>query len=203
VGVLTDVDLEFFGDPDGDWLYRSAIRHAEAIGGTPVRIDFAPFREAARLLYDGPWVAERLAAVRDFLDRAPDALLPVTREIIAGGHRFAAADAYEGEYRLRALRRAADAQLRTVDALLLPTAPTIYTIAQVEADPIALNRNLGYYTHFVNLLDLCALAVPAGFNGNGLPFGVTFMGPAGEDEYILALARRFLAQTNATTGGPR
>jgi allophanate hydrolase len=197
------VDLEFFGDPDGDWLYRSAIRHAEEIGGTPVRIDFAPFRETARLLYDGPWVAERLAAVRDFLDRAPDALLPVTREIIAGGHRYSAADAYEGEYRLRALRRATDAQLRSVDALLLPTAPTIYTVAEVEANPIVLNRNLGYYTNFVNLLDLCALAVPAGFGGNGMPFGVTFIGPAGEDEYLLALARRFLAATHATTGAPR
>jgi allophanate hydrolase len=193
-GILTDGDLEFFGDPDADWLYHAAVRNAEAIGGTPVPVDFAPFREAARLLYDGPWVAERLAAIHGFLDRRPDALLPVTRQIITGAHKYSAADAYLAEYRLRALRRTTAAQLRDIDTLLLPTAPTIYTIDAVSSDPITLNRNLGYYTNFVNLLDLCALAIPAGFTPTGLPFGVTFMAPAGDDDYLVALARCFLAE---------
>ena len=139
-------------------LYRRAIARARSLGGSVVPIDFRPFLEAARLLYEGPWVAERLAAVKELFTRSPESLLPVTRPIIGSAARFSAVDVFEATYRLRALRRRAEAEWERMDVLLLPTTGTIYTLAEVEADPIGLNRNLGYYTNFVNLLDLCALA---------------------------------------------
>jgi len=193
-GVPAEGQLEFFGNHEVERLYRAAIERAQSLGGTRVTIDFAPFREAAGLLYEGPWLAERLAAIEGFLARRPEALLPVTRQILGAGSRYSAVDVFQGLHRLQALRRATASEFKKTDVLLLPTTGTIYTIAEVEAEPIALNRNLGYYTNFVNLLDLCVLAVPAGFQSNGLPAGVSFIAPAGADEGLAALGRRFLPQ---------
>jgi allophanate hydrolase len=165
-----------------------------------VPVDYTPFREAARLLYDGPWLTERRLAVGDFLDRRPDAVLPVVRDIILGADRFTAADAFAADYRLRALRRAVEPLWRDIDCLLTPTLPSIYTRAAVLADPVALNARLGHYTNHMNLLDLCAVAVPAGFLPSGLPFGVTVQAPAGHDRALLALADRLHRVINATTG---
>jgi allophanate hydrolase len=190
-GVPRAEELAFFGDVESPALYGEAIARLEAIGGTRVTIDFAPFRDAAALLYSGPWVAERYAAVGEFADAHPDAMHPVVGQIIRGGASKSAADAYRGLYRLEELKRVAAAQWAAMDVLLLPTAGTIYTKDAVEADPIQLNTNLGYYTNFVNLMDLAAVAVPAGFRLDGLPFGVSLIGPAFSDAALLTLASRY------------
>jgi allophanate hydrolase len=133
-------------------------------------------------------VAERYTAIRDFIEAKPDALHPVIRTIIGGGAEPSAADAFAAYYRLRELQRKIEPVWSDIDVLLTPTAPTIYTIAEVDADPITLNSNLGTYTNYMNLLDLCGVAVPAGFQANGLPFGVTLVAPAFRDRALLPLA---------------
>ena len=194
--------LEFFGDEAAAALYAQSIENLKALGGTCVAIDFAPFRDAARLLYQGPWVAERLAALRLYDFERPEAIHPVVWQIISGGERITAADGFAAMYRLAALTRAAEAEWEKMDVLLLPTTGTTYTIEAMLADPVTLNSNLGLYTNFVNLMDLSAIAVPAGFRPNGLPFGVTLIGRAFEDVRIAGLADR-LHRTldNPTVGG--
>jgi allophanate hydrolase len=190
LGVPRASQLEFFGDAEYARLFAAAIGRLESLGGRRVEIDFEPFLATARLLYEGPWVAERYCAVGDFLERRPDSVYPVTRQIISGGHKATAADAFRAQYRLMELRRAAERAWLEMDVLVTPTAGTIYRIDAVEADPIRLNSNLGYYTNFVNLLDLAAVAVPAGLRADGLPFGVTLVGRAGADAQLLALGDR-------------
>jgi allophanate hydrolase len=190
-GVPRDEELAFFGDDESPRLFRTAIARLEAAGGTRVMIDFAPFREAAALLYSGPWVAERYAAVGEFAEAHVDDVHPVVGSIIRRAASKSAADAYRGLYRLEALKRAAAPTWAGIDVMLLPTAGTIYTKEAVEADPIQLNTNLGYYTNFVNLMDLAAVAMPAGFRRDGLPFGVSLIGPAFSDAALLGLASRF------------
>ena len=200
-GVPTSKELKFFADHEAAGLYQKSLDALQRLGGERVEIDFAPFRAAADLLYAGPWVAERMAAIGSFLEAHPEQVNPVVREIIGGGRRYTAAEAFEAEYRLRALRRETEAQWELMDVLVLPTTGTIYTHDEVEADPIRLNTNLGYYTNFVNLLDLAAVAVPAGFRSTGLPFGLSVIGPAFCDEALLALADRF-HQTQTGRPGP-
>ena len=190
-GVPPPADLKSFGDAATVPLYAETVSRLTAMGGDPVEVDFSPFRETAELLYGGPWVAERLAGIREFFERQPESVFPITRQIIAGGSRFSAVDAYLAGDRLEELRLRAQAEWKKMDVLLLPTAATIYTIAEVEADPIQLNTNLGYYTNFVNLLNCCALAVPSGFSPRGLPFGVTFIAPARRDGLLFALGAAY------------
>jgi len=190
-GVPRSGQLEFFGDSINPGLFRAAVQRLEALGGTAVEIDFAPFLETARLLYGGPWVAERYHAIRDFIERQPEALFPVTRDITLGGAKPGAVEAFDALYRLQALKRACEPAWAEVDLMLTPTAGFHPTIAAVEADPIRLNTNLGYYTNFMNLLDYAAVAVPAGFRPDGLPFGVTLFAPAHEDLPLLQLAQRW------------
>lgn len=195
-GVPAAADLEFFGNSHYADLFRQAVARLEQIGGRRREIDFRPFREAARLLYEGPWVAERYTALRDFIEASPGAFYPVTREIIARGIDATAVDAFSASYRLQALRREAEVVWEEIDLLVTPTAGTIYRIDEVEADPVRLNSNLGYYTNFMNLLDLSALAVPAGFTPQGLPFGITLAAPAFDDDYLLSIASRFSAASD-------
>ena len=183
-------DLEFFGDREAERLFTDAIARLEQIGGTRVEAAFAPFRAAGRLLYGGPWVAERLHATQALLDDDPDAILPVTRSIIEKGRHYSALDAYRAQYELARLKRAADFVFGSIDVLLLPTTGTIYETAAVDADPFRLNANLGLYTNFVNLLDLTAIAVPAGFRQNGLPFGISLIAPAFAEHALLDLTIR-------------
>ncbi len=173
--------LEFFGDED-------CLR----LGARLVPIDFSPFAAAARLLYAGPWVGERLAALRGYGFDRPEMMEPSVRAIIYGAQALSAVDSFEAQYQLARYIRAAEAAWAEIDALLLPTTPTIYRIDEVQADPIRLNSNLGLYTNFVNLMDLCAIAVPAGFRQDGLPLGVSFIGRAFQDSAIAALAEGFL-----------
>lgn len=190
-GVPSKVQLEFFGDEDAARLYFSAIERLIDLGGQKVEIDFSIFRTAAELLYAGPWVAERAAALGSFLDSNADDINPVVRRILAGASRYSAVDAFKAEYRLRELCRAAQTEWKKMDLLFLPTAPTIYTHEAVAVDPLKLNSNLGFYTNFVNLMDLAAVAAPAGFTRAGLPFGVSFIGPAFSDEALLSVADHF------------
>ena len=187
-GVPRQGQLEFFGNKEGERLFGEMLRRIERLGGELVEIDFGPFLETARLLYEGPWVAERYVAIRDFIDRRPEALHPVTRQIIAGGARPLAADAFAAYYRLKELRRTVEPVWRAIDVLITPTAGHHYTISDMLSDPITLNSNLGYYTNFMNLLDLAAIAVPSGLQADGLPFGVTLGAPAGSDVALCSLA---------------
>ena len=205
VGVPRPADLSFFGNGEAERLFHEAVARVAALGGECVEIDLSPFLDTARLLYDGPWVAERYAAIRGFFDAHEAALLSVIRDIIGQARRWSAADAYEYGYRLKVVKRRCDAVWSEVDCILTPTAGTIYPIAELEADPIRLNANLGYYTNFMNLLDYAATAVPAGFQANGLPFGVTVFAPAAQDAPLLHLADRLqhaLAVPLGATGLP-
>ena len=187
VGVLAAADRQFFGDREAGRLYAMAIERARGLGATPVEIDYAPFRETAALLYDGPWVAERLAAFESF-GLPADQLDPSVAGIMLGGAGHSAADAFRGQYRLAELRRRTEAEWAKADILLLPTAPTIYRVKEMLADPIVLNSRLGTYTNFFNLLGLSGVAVPAGFRSDGLPFGITLAAPGFHDEALTPVA---------------
>jgi allophanate hydrolase len=180
--------LEFFGDTEAASVYASAVERLPDIGGRLVPIDFTPFREAAKLLYGGPWVAERRVALKAYGFDKFDAMDPTVREIILGGDRITAVETFEAFYKLAAFTQAAEAEWQRMDMLLLPTTGTTYRIDEMLADPIRLNSNLGLYTNFVNLMDLCAVAIPAGFRSNGLPFGVTVIGRAFADLTVAAVA---------------
>jgi allophanate hydrolase len=190
----------FFGDHAFEHAYEEALERLTGLGCAITEIDIEPFYETARLLYDGPWVAERTITVRSLLASDPDAIHPVTREIILSGLRPTAIDAFAAFYKLEELRRVADATFETIDALALPTAPTAYTVAQMLADPIQLNSRLGTYTNFVNLLDLCGLALPAAFTPAGIPFGITLLAPGGDDARLAALGRAFEATVKLPLG---
>ena len=196
-GVPPESQREFFGDAEAQRLYEAALARCAALGHEIVEIDYAPFRDAARLLYSGPWVAERLAAIEPFLAQNPDAVHPVVRQIIGGAAKLTAVETFRGIYELERLRRLTVAEWEKMDVLLLPTTGTTYTVEQVLADPIRLNSNLGAYTNFVNLLDLSALAVPAGFRADGLALGVTFIGPAFADDLLARVGARFLGEAEA------
>jgi allophanate hydrolase len=187
-GVPAAEYLQFFGDDSARDLYCTAVADYESSGGIRVEFDYKPFHEAAQLLYAGPWVAERLASIADFAKEKPDALHPVTAAIILKAGNLTAVSAFEAAYKLADLRRAADQEFTKMDFMLLPTNGAAYTHAQVAAEPIARNTDLGYYTNFVNLLDLAALAVPAGIRASGMPFGVTLIGPAWSDEALISTA---------------
>jgi allophanate hydrolase len=192
VGVPTPNSLEFFGDSANERLFGAAVQRFVDLGADVVGVDLTPFREAASLLYSGPWVAERLAAIGPFLAQRPEAVHPVVRGIVEQARRYSALDTFEGQYRLASLKRLADAVFASIDTLVVPTAPTHYTIEQVLAEPLSLNQNLGTYTNFVNLLDMSALALPAGMRDDGLPFGITLLGPAFADARLGQFGRRFL-----------
>ncbi|HVR64936.1 MAG TPA: allophanate hydrolase [Polyangia bacterium] len=189
-GRFAASDLDFCGDERSRAAFDAAVESLRRLGGEPVTVDAAPFREAGTLLYGGPFIAERLETIGDLLAHRPEALRPEIRTLMEQAARHDAASAFAAMRRLRTLRRQAEAILSSVDFLFLPTAPTIYSLAAVAADPLRLNFTLGVYTTFVNLLDLAAVAVPAGRRADGLPFGVTLAGPWGSDGRLAAFADR-------------
>ncbi len=199
-GVPREDQLEFFDDAESHALYTASISRLEAMGGEAIEIDFAPFMQAARLLYEGPWVAERYVAIEELITTNPEALLDVTRNIIGGGGEPSAAAGFKAQYRLAELRRKSEAVWQEVGFIVTPTAGTIYRIDEVEADPVQLNSNLGYYTNFMNLLDLSALAVPAGFRDDGLPNGVTLFAPAFYDHELLGVGSQLHRQLGGNMG---
>lgn len=200
LGVPRNGQLIFFGDKKAEAAYGEALKRWTALGAELVEFDLEPFYETARLLYEGPWLAERYLVIKNLLASAPDSIHPVTREITAAGARLTAADTFSALYRLQGLRKITERTFANIDALVLPTAPTAYTTAQVMANPIELNSRLGTYTNFVNLLDLCGLAVPAAMRADGIPFGITLLAPAGRDAHLAGIGRVFHADTKLTLG---
>ena len=184
--------LDFSGDPDTPGLFAGAVERMKEIGGVPVEIDLMPFVEAAKLLYEGPWVAERWAAVGGFVEEHPGDVFPVTRKILEASKGWDAADTFRAQYRLQEFAREAAKVWREMDVMLLPTTPCLYTVAEVLEEPYQTNATLGRYTNFMNLLDLSAVAVPAGeARGGRARWGVTLAAPAGWDDALLMLAGRF------------
>ena len=184
--------LKFFGDEQAQKLFEEAVKKFESLGGEAVEIDYTPFDESANLLYSGPWVTERYIAIKDTITKTPEVVNETVRTIISGGDKIDAINYFESEYTLKKNRKVMDRIFKKFEFVLTPTTGTIYKIEEVNADPIQLNTNLGYYTNYMNLLDLCAVAVPAGFKNNGLPFGVTIVADKFEENKILDYSSKYL-----------
>ena len=200
LGVPNAQSLQFFGDDEYAHLFASAQKVAQKLNAETVEIDFAPFLEAAKLLYDGPWIAERFGVVKELLENDPDAIFPVTREIISQGANYSASDAFAAFEKLAALKQQCDAILATVDVIMTPTIGRAYTVDEMLNEPIKLNTQLGFYTNFMNLLDFSALSLPSGFRADGLPFGVTFFANAHQDIPLLRWGARWQNATNFRLG---
>ncbi len=198
-GIPNAARREFFGDTEALTLFDRAIDGVIAIGGTPVEIDFAPWLEAAGLLY-GPWVAERIAEFAGFLSAHAGDIHPVVRQILEQGRGFSAVDVFNAQHRRQDLAHAIHRNWRNIEFMLVPTAGTSYRVDQVLADPIRLNTNLGYYTNFTNLLDLAAIAVPSAFTARGFPVGVTLIGPAWRDAELASFAAALHRRANLPLG---
>jgi allophanate hydrolase len=200
VGAPRKTQRVFFGDAAAEAAFERDLEALAALEAQIVEFDMEPFASVARLLYEGPWVAERYAATKPLIENHPEALHPVTRTIIEGARKFDAVAAFEAGYKLAALKRRTIGAWKDFDVMIAPTAPRYYTIAEIEADPLRLNANLGTYTNFVNLLDLCAIAVPSSMRRDGLPSSVTLIGPAGSDGYLAGLAATIQARSGAPMG---
>lgn len=190
VGVIPEAQLNFFGDVAYEAAYKKTLLELSEQGFEFVEIDYAPFEEAAKLLYEGPWVSERYIATQPLIDENPEAIFPVVRDIIAPGGKPKASELFKAQYRLNALKQLCDKQLAELDCLLTPTAGKCFTIAEMLEEPILRNSQLGYYTNFMNLLDLASIAVPTQIADNGLPFGITLVGPVFSDRALLSIANR-------------
>ena len=193
--------LEWFGDAEAARQFSAALERLQGAGVTLEKIPFGPFLELAGLLYQGAFVAERLVATEALLARNPGAINPVVRGILEGAGKYSALDAFRAEYRRADLTRVIHQTLAGFDALVVPTAPSVYTIEEMQADPVKLNANLGTYTNFANFSDLCALALPAGMRGDGLPFGITLLAPAWQDDTLAAFGRLWQQKSALPLGG--
>jgi len=203
-GVPKPDQLDFLGDASAQKLYASALKRLDELPGTTaqrIEVDIAPFLETGRLLYHGPWIAERLASMERFIAEHPDALHPVTRSILDRGQSLRATDVFRGYQQLAALRRQTESLWAQMDVLVLPTAPRPFTLAEASADPGATSALLGLYTNFANLLDLCALALPAGFTSAGLPWGISLLAPAFFEANLLAIGQQFFPDPCAGLSG--
>jgi allophanate hydrolase len=200
VGVPDAASREYFGDAAQAESFEAALARLEALGARIVEIDFAPFFDVAKMLYEGAWVAERMTVVEDLMRRDPGALHPVTAKIIGAADGLSAADAFRGIYRLADLRRRAEALMAAADLLCVPTIPTFYGLADLEADPVGPNSRLGTYTNFVNLMDLCGIAVPAGARRDGRPGSVTLLARSGQDALAAGLGQALHASAGARMG---
>lgn len=188
LGIPAQESLAFFNNQEANTLFSHCCDQLREAGFTLKEIDFSPFIEAAQLLYQGPWVAERWLATQSIITDNPEAMLPVIQNIIAKGNSASATDTFTAQYQLQALKQRADKQLQTVDAIITPTNGTYYAIDDVNRDPIPLNSNLGYYTNFMNLLDYSAVAVPVGFYRNTVGFGITLFHQAMQDKKLLSIS---------------
>lgn len=194
LGIPRAGQLMFFGDADYASAWEKTLGQLEAAGYELIEIDFEPFLQAARLLYEGPWVAERTTALKDFLESNADDFYPATRSILSGGLKATACEAFSATYKLAELRRKSEEAWERIAAIVTPTAGGFPTLADLEADPIGPNSRLGYYTNFMNLLDLCAVANPAADGAAGLPFGITWIGPRDTDRALIDLTAAFASR---------
>jgi allophanate hydrolase len=200
IAVPRDADRFFFGDKRAETAFDEAIRSLSTLGATVIELDCGPLLEAARLLYEGPWVTERYAAVGEFVAKHRTETNPTVRDIILGGDKPSALDAFRAFYRLAELRVQSRRLLAGIDALMVPTVTAAFTIAEIQQEPVKRNSQLGTYTNFVNLLDLAGIAVPSSFAADGTPFGVTFLAPAGQDAYLASIGRAFHARSGLKLG---
>lgn len=199
-GVPKPDQRQFFGNADVKARYEEAIATLSNLGGTCVEIDYTPFLRANELLFNGAWVAERYVSVGRFIEANPDTVFPITREIITQAKTLTAAQAFEGLYAVEDLKQTIQPLWETIDCLVVPTTGTAYRIDEIAAEPLKLNANLGYYTNFVNLLDLCAIALPNGFQSNGIPTGITLIAPAYSEVYLTQLGAAFHHTSNSQLG---
>lgn len=201
-GVPRAQDLAFFGCPEGPLLFSDAIDQLKALGGEAVELDLSPFLEAARLLYEGPWVAERYSVAGELMENNPEAVLPVIRAVLAKAPAVNGVQTFRAQYRLQALKALCDTALEHLDCVITPTIGRPVTLAELEAEPVLRNSQLGYYTNFMNLLDYAAVAVPSGFMDNGLPWGVTLFGRVFTDQYLLSVADALQRHQGSTLSAP-
>jgi len=201
IGVPRRNQRVWFGDGEAEYLYDRALETFAGLADV-VEIDLAPLQEAAQLLYGGPWVAERAAAMAKILATNPEAVDATVRKVVEPGTSISAVELFNGLYRLAELKRHADTLWTQIDLLAFPTTGTTYRVAELLAAPIALNSNLGFYTNFVNLLDMAAVAVPAGIRANATGFGITLIGPADSDRSLLDAADAYLSSANLPSVPP-
>lgn len=192
--------LEFLGDTLSAALFEQAVDRLKDLGGTPVRIDLSVFQEAGRMVFESALVAERTASYGEVLDDCPDQLVPAVASILTRARTYSAVDAFRAQYRLTELRRAFAAQLAGIDVLVTPTVPRPFTVAEMLAEPLVRNAEVGYYTYGVGPLDLCALALPAAIRSDGVPFGISLVGRTGADGWLRSLGRRFEASAAIPPG---
>jgi allophanate hydrolase len=200
IGIPRADDLRFFGDAMQEAAWNAGVAQLEALGAKLVPVDLTPFFEVAALLYEGPWIAERHAAIADVLAREPDIVHPVTRRIIESANGFSASALFKAQYRMKALKRETDAIWSKISMLAVPTTPVSPTLADLAADPITPNSRCGTYTNFVNLLDLAALAVPGPMRADARAAGMTFIALSGQDGRLAAFGRAFHQASGATLG---
>ena len=191
IGIPLDDQLDFGGDRQAKALFEAALQRLADMGGIIVKIDCSPFLEAAKLLYEGPWIAERYVVLEEILKMEPDNLLPVIRSIVGQAESMSAADVFRAQYTLQSYAQRAEAVMQSIDILAMPTMPTAFTIQQLQENPVTPNSALGTYTNFVNLLDMSALALPAGFLDSGVGWGITLLGRAFDDRKLLSIGNRY------------
>lgn len=189
IGIPDPASIQFLGDTVQQAAFERDVAELKARGAAIEPINFEPLYAVARMLYEGAWVAERYTVIADLLASNPDAVHPVTRQIITQAESMSAADAFNGIYRLAELKRATEPMLEGVDLLCVPTVPTYYSVAELKDDPVTPNSNNGIYTNFVNLLDMCGIAVPTAPRSDGRPGSVTLLAGAGQDALVAAVAR--------------
>ena len=200
LGIPTLASRKFFDDTVQADSFSAALKQLEGLGAELVELDFTPFYQVAELLYEGAWIAERYVVLEQLLHDTPEVLHPVTRQIVEQGGRLSAADAFRGMYRLAALKREIQPLLDRVNMLCVPSIPTFYTLADLQADPIGPNSRLGVYTNFVNLLDMCGIAVPTAARTDGRPGSITLLAAAGQDSQIAALGSLVQQSVNPELG---
>ena len=200
LGVPREADLDFDGDGVAGTDFQIAVQRAASIGATIIPVDMTPFNAAAKLLYEGPWVAERYLTIKDLLERDAEAILPIIRTVIAGRPLPDASVTFAALYEIREFALQAQKLFKGMDAMMVPTMPRSVTLEEMARDPVGMNSLLGRYTNFVNLLDLCALAVPVSLSADGTAAGVTFIAPCGRDAALASIGRVFHAASALTMG---
>ncbi|WP_169569420.1 allophanate hydrolase [Sneathiella limimaris] len=200
VGIPDAATIEFFGDKVQEASYREGLETLKSLGAEIIEIDFTPFYNVAHMLYEGAWVAERYTTIEEMLKTDPEAIFPVTRKIISAAENFSSADVFRGIYKLEDLKRLAEPLLEDIDMMCVPTIPTFYSVEDLNVDPVTPNSNFGTYTNFVNLMDMCALAVPTSFRTDGRPGSLTLLAGAGKDAEIAAIGIEIQKRTQPMMG---
>lgn len=200
VGIPSAQTIEFFGDDVQAASFKQGLEALKNQGAEIIEIDFSPFYNVAQMLYEGAWVAERYTTIEALLKTSPDSVHPVTRKIISAAETFTSADVFRGFYKLEDLKRLAEPVLESLDYLCVPTIPTFYTVQNLEDNPITPNSNFGTYTNFVNLMDMCALAVPIHSRSDGRPGSITLIAAAGKDAQIAAIGTKIQSNTQINMG---